>query len=235
VIEEVLQNIKDEVEKRKSEAEAAKQSAVQKVEQRKRKQYLSSKNPPSTKRKQNPHWYRTEPVPSFSRNVWPILQKKLRFKYNKGSGYYTLPLGGSFCKRAIDLRSYLVKHGIPNIKCASEEECKVLERWVAFAHVPVKEGNIMEKTRELSNDEASDFLLKELGFELLPDGSFRCDNQMFKSLEEVRVYFRGTESLQGRHHKQQNDISISKEKILQFRLWAALSPTSLPLFSVSSS
>jgi hypothetical protein len=193
------------------------------------------KQAPKLKKKQ--WWFHTEPIPSF-REVWNIFHKKLDFRYT--GGVYKLPSG---CGEAIfptdlDMRRHLVKHGIPNIDHANDQDRIVLERWVTFAHVPVKDTNSaikLEGMQELSNEEASFLLEARLGFTKEMDGSYWRGFETFESLDKLRLFLRGAESLasaQGRRRKQ-IDIGLTDEQILELRLWAALSQTPLPVASKS--
>jgi len=226
MIEEVLDSLEE------TKREAAKTAAAN---PRKRKNDVAQRQQ-ANKNKSPPTWYRTTPIPSFTRNIWPILQK-LGVKYQSSSGYYKLPLRGGDCARAADLRLLLVQHGIPNIKRASDEEYIILDRWVSFTNVPIKEGSIVpvdgKKIREMTNDDASNVLTSKLGFCIEADGSYRRDEQKFESLEQVRVYFRGAESLDW-PSRGQRDSYLSPKTVLRFRLWAALAENPLPTFSSSS-
>ena len=182
-------------------------------------------------------WFHKEPLPSF-REVWSILHHKLDFRYTNGC--YKLPTGDDVFPTDLDMRCHLLQHGIPNLEKGTEEDCTVLERWVTFVHVPVKDINStikLDGMQELSSEEASKILVNKLGFRQEGDGYRRGEHESFASLEEARVFFRGAESLappvEGRRRTNQNDVCMSDEQILDFRLWAALSPTPLPTFASS--
>jgi len=183
-------------------------------------------------------WFHTEALPSY-REVWNILHHKLDFRYS--SGCYKLPTGDQVFATDLEMRCYLVEHGIPNIDRASEQDRKTLERWVAFVQVPVKDTNSTIKLagmQELSSEEASDILVNLLGFRVEKNGSYhRGADESFASLEDARVYFRGAESLappvQGRRRSKEKEVTMSEDQVLEFRLWAALSRTPLPTFSSS--
>lgn len=189
---------------------------------------------PAVKKKRNKKkwWFHDKALPDF-RKVWNILHDKLDFRYSNGC--YKLPFVKETFAINLDMRLYLVEHGIPNMERLSKEERQTVERWVMFAHVPVKNSNSLSKLhgmQELSDEDASNVLINHLGFKEA-DGSYhRGETESFGSLQDVRDHFRHVKSLAppvpGRRRNKSTSIDISEERELEFRLWAALSPTSLP-------
>jgi hypothetical protein len=189
------------------------------------------KQAPKLKMKQ--WWFHTEPIPSF-REVWNILHKKLDFRYT--GGVYKLPTGSGEAVFPTDfeMRCHLVQHGIPNVDRANDQDRTVLERWVTFAHVPVKDTNSaikLEGMQELSSEEASSLLESHLGFTKGMDGLYCRGYETFESLNKLRVFLRGAESLAApqERRRKQSDIGLTDKQILELRLWAALARTPLPV------
>lgn len=157
---------------------------------------------------------------------------KLGVTFSSSTGY-KLPSGKTFSRDA-EMRSYLLKHGIPNMSLLSAMEYTLLKRWVTFAHVPVNHSNSVVKLMNvevLTDDDASKFLIEKLAFEQESDGSFRRGDEKFASLADARLHFLKAEVLapsgQGRSRRS-TKLDLPKDEVLTFRLWTALAPAVFP-------
>lgn len=153
-----------------------------------------------------------------------------------------------------DMRIYMCKSGIPNFEGCTEltdEEKEMIIRWVTFSNVPVTDQSSisrLENVPVLSSQAAWEILSTQLGYkqvdgkfvppyaEILP-GDPVLGKHYFDTLDQLRCFIRASEKLDGsdvveglsRSRKRSSGGAISGGEILSLRLWAALSPSSLPV------
>ena len=143
----------------------------------------SSPKRTTKKRKAEPMWWRTHPIPA-SRQVWTILKNKLGFKH--GGGLYRHPdapkrspqMNVDVFPDAQNLREYLCKTGIPNFESSdlTDEERTLVKRWVATAYTPKGLDSNPEESVEVLRDvtvftdnQAWALLTGKIGWELVDD------------------------------------------------------------------
>jgi len=216
--------------------------------------------------------------------IWEVLQA-CGFKYQGGFRHEEM-FEETFTHED-EVRKHLVCNGIPSIvfdHSSSQEEgvrvqgvegeteivdsATALQRWVAFANVPIKEydAKALLSDMALPSDYQAMVWLEKLGFKIdkqtkhiyrpksstTEEGteSAADDDEVadeFSSIEQVRAFVRSASDetlLANTHdtvvqspHKRARRVSVIKQDMplnddeyLALRVWAALSPTPLPVF-----
>ena len=219
---------------RKTERQIENDSSPKKPSRSKAKTSSAPPKKTAPKKKKKQWWFHNEPIPSF-REVWSILRDKLHFNY--AGGVYKLPYGPEFFASDLDMRCYMAQHGIPNLDLADDEDRLVLERWVTFANVPVKDTNStikLENIQEWSDQEASRVLEKKLGFVKKPNGAYHRGTEVYESLRRFVSFSAEPEPSMAPpadgKRRNQKSITLGEQDVLGLRLWAALIKRPLPTF-----
>lgn len=182
-------------------------------------------------------WYKKACIPDFGKDIWSLLVK-LGFEFRSGLYCHKLvlePIGSS-----TDVQKFCAKNGIPNLETIdlSPSERRRIHRWAAFANVDVKRSVFVTTMKTVKQIAAPEILslLTKLNFQFrdqnccAPSGA----DQPGPQLDDVRDFIRGTVdlsagSLAGVSNRRYK-CPISEDQILSLRLWAALSPSPLPIF-----
>jgi hypothetical protein len=187
----------------------------------------------------SPLWFLKTALPDFTKVIWPVLQKKLGFFFRSGAYGHPDACEGRVVGSSKDLQAFCAQHGIPNYADAglTDSERRALYRWAAFAHVPVASSHSVTTLRDtplLTDRQVRDLLLSQQfnflrgGTIVPPPGLSGEIPARFASLEELRVFLRGSADLLRRRTPQ----------LVALRLWAARSaaplPTFLPMTSMNS-
>jgi len=160
----------------------------------------SSPRRTTKKRKAEPMWWRTHPIPT-SRQVWPILKNKLGFKH--GSGLYRHPdapkrnpqMNVDVFPDAQFLREYLSKTGIPNFESTdlTDDERTLLKRWVGTAYTPKgidshpdESVEVLRDVTVFTDNQAWALLTGKIGWEMVDD-SASGETRFYKPHSQVKA------------------------------------------------
>ena len=187
-----------------------------------------------------------------ARDIWKTLQA---FGFRYSSAYSHPDLEKSWTDPAL-MYEFLVCNGIPRFEevrgSLDDNDVSDLIRFLSYVNVPVSVSNcvhVLPYVPELSDRQIKELLValrfESDGIYYFAPGSdeFRNDRKVgihkFKGLEEVRVFIRGCSSdtfrlnaegeevlSRSRHDK----LTIAKDDMLALRVWAAKSPSPLPVY-----
>lgn len=183
-------------------------------------------------------------------DIWAILQ---------GCGFEYSPMGFKHEEMEIsgidhedDVRRQLSEKGLPydlEDDPDDDDDPMKVQRWVAFAHVPLKNSDCLKILNEvpLPSDYQALVWLGELGFNV--DGEtgqiYRGDYEQYNSVREIRCFVRSADNARllstaegdmfsprkrARRATRKQDMPLLENELLALRLWAAVSPTPQKVF-----
>ncbi len=186
-------------------------------------------------------WWKSSPIPDFTKEVWPVLKKIVRYK----SSHYCVKMSDKEYKfeKVESVQQFLALHGLEirpeHQHDLDADKLEILSRWISLAHLPTRIYNeyirphnsldILCSIEVLDSNTAWNILCYHYDFQcsVTEDGQLHAPNvgvtwDRVTCQEIKKVYFDSTEELRKyiRAHGMKGGIKESKE-LVSILLWAS--------------